>query len=171
MSTIISYHTYTVCINKIKMPGGSCINDAEQQKRFMLIVPHKVWHLKQSNFDVNICNTTDFVLHGYVEEETGVSLYQVMMADVKIRLMEKDALVFLLHCRPTHMSIIVSGNVMEVLYNTLCVNLKHLLACVLINSNANQQDLLLILFRRLLPYKSRHKQDAFSIIFDKSDKL
>ncbi len=100
------------------MPGGSCINDAEQQKLCMRIVPHKVWHLKQSNFDVNICNTTDFALHVYVEEETGVLLYQVMMADVKIRLIAKDALVFLLHFRPTHISIIVSGNVMEILYST-----------------------------------------------------
>ena len=47
---------------------------------------------------------------------------------------------------------------------------KHLLACMFIYSKANQQedDLLFMLCCRLLLYKTRHKQDAFSIIFDNS---
>lgn len=43
-------------------------------------------------------------------------------------LMQKYALVFSLHYRPTLMSIIMIGNVVEVLYNTLCIA-KHLFVC------------------------------------------
>lgn len=99
------------------------------------------------------------MLHVYVnvDDETGKSV-SLMTANVNLRLMQKDGLFFLLHCRPIHMSIIVSGNVVEMPYNTCCIELTHLLACMFVNFKANQKevDLLLLLYCRLLPYKTQH---------------
>lgn len=63
------------------------------------------------------------MLHAYlyIESGAGILLYHVMMANVKIRLMQNDG--SLLHWIPTYLGIIVSGN-------TLCIHLNYVLAYV-----------------------------------------
>ena len=72
------------------------------------LISNKVLHLKQCRFDVNICSTMDAELHAYVYSmyvKRKLAWYHAITVNVNMRLMQKDIILFLHHCRPTQMSI------------------------------------------------------------------